>query len=278
MQKSIVFTMTVSIMDEYIKSIKAHLYDRATSPLFGTFAASWLAWNYKFVVVLASAMDVEKKLMFISTTLYGSAWDRYGIGLFFPLLTAVAFLYCYPFLAKPIYRFVRQKQIELQDVKRQIEGETTLTVKDSRILRRALLTQEREFETTLHERDSTIQELKEIITDLEEKLKLVDTGATKQGDITVTPTKVALSEPQLAMLKLVASNPRIDELTLLSRAHHEFPEEDYVTEYNLGELRRLTLVETQGYDAENNVPLYSATHFGREYLIKQSRVNDSAAA
>ncbi|MEO8234966.1 MAG: hypothetical protein ABI549_06080 [Flavobacterium sp.] len=34
-------------MEEIKKSISAILYERTTSPLFGTFIFSWLLWNWK---------------------------------------------------------------------------------------------------------------------------------------------------------------------------------------------------------------------------------------
>lgn len=108
-------------MDDYIKSIKAQLYDRAVSPLFGTFALSWAAWNYKFIVLLVSTMEVEKKLSYIPSVLYTSWGDRLGTGLIFPAITTFAFIYGYPHVAKPVYRYVRQKQKELREIKHAIE-------------------------------------------------------------------------------------------------------------------------------------------------------------
>ena len=39
-------------LDELLGSVKANLYDKAVSPLFGIFAAFWITWNYKFIMVI----------------------------------------------------------------------------------------------------------------------------------------------------------------------------------------------------------------------------------
>jgi len=39
-------------MQDIINSFKAHLYDRTSSPIIGSFIFYWLICNYKMVVVL----------------------------------------------------------------------------------------------------------------------------------------------------------------------------------------------------------------------------------
>jgi len=41
-------------MDDIFKSIKAFLYDRVASPLFGAFVTAWSIWNYRVISILLS--------------------------------------------------------------------------------------------------------------------------------------------------------------------------------------------------------------------------------
>ena len=52
------------MLDDLSKSIKASLYERATSPLFGAFVISWLAWNYRFVLTVISSMSAKEKFSY----------------------------------------------------------------------------------------------------------------------------------------------------------------------------------------------------------------------
>lgn len=119
-------------------AIKANLYDRATSPLFVTFAISWVLWNYRLIITLFSSMPVKEKFTYIDAILYASPYATFGIGFCFPLLTAGVFIFAYPYPAKYVFEFWRNRQKELKEVKQKIEDETPLTIEESKQLRRQL--------------------------------------------------------------------------------------------------------------------------------------------
>ena len=55
-------------MQDIINSFKAHLYDRTSSPLVGSFIFYWLLCNYKLVVVLLdSDLKANEKFDLIKT-------------------------------------------------------------------------------------------------------------------------------------------------------------------------------------------------------------------
>lgn len=58
------------MLDDVIKTVKAQLYDRVTSPLSGAFIIAWCGWNWKFIVLLISDMPVIQKFSYAETTLY----------------------------------------------------------------------------------------------------------------------------------------------------------------------------------------------------------------
>lgn len=48
-------------MGEIIKSMKAFLYGRSSSPLFGAFIVSWAVWNYRVIITLLSNEKLADK-------------------------------------------------------------------------------------------------------------------------------------------------------------------------------------------------------------------------
>jgi hypothetical protein len=126
------------MIEDIVKSIKVNLYDRATSPLFVTFAISWVLWNYRLIVTLFTSMPVKEKFTYIDAVLYASPYATFGVGFCFPLLTAGVFIFVYPYPAKYVFEFWRNRQKELKEVKQKIEDETPLTIEESKQLRRQL--------------------------------------------------------------------------------------------------------------------------------------------
>lgn len=239
-------------MEDLIKSIKAHLYDKATSPLFGTFAVSWGIWNYKFVLVLFSSMSVDKKIDYISTLLFPHLHSYLLQGALYPLLTAVFFIFAYPFPAKFVYSFTRKQQKELREIKQKIEDETPLTIEESRKIRREIVNLELEFERELERKDSEIQKLKDIVDNYNNK------SISKADDNDI-------SSEQLALLKLVSENGEQLEEMLISLSDTDRVK----TEYNLGELLRMKLINdlhlTDGM-------AYKILHEGRTLLVRKGLV------
>jgi hypothetical protein len=67
-------------------SIQSHLEDRLKSPFGGAFVISWIAINWKPVLVLmASDARIEDRISIVSATYFSSAWNY----LWWPLLCAV---------------------------------------------------------------------------------------------------------------------------------------------------------------------------------------------
>lgn len=252
-------------MEDLIKSIKAHLYDKATSPLFGTFAISWLIWNYKFVLVLFSSLPVDERIDYISTFLYPCLSSYFLQGALYPLFTAVVFIFIYPYPAKFVYSFTRKQQKELRKIKQEIEDETPLTIEESRKIRRDMTNLELEFERELERRDSEIQRLKDIID--EHKNVLTETHDAKETSKMVFLDKsYNLDSEQLALLKLVSQGDRPLEKELISLSDID----KVKTEYNLGELLRMELINDFYLDQGK---AYKITHEGRTVLVKEGLVD-----
>lgn len=259
-------------MGEFLQSIKAHLYDRAVSPLFGTFAASWAAWNYQFLVVLFSSMEATEKLSYIGAALYPTLQEKLLSGLLYPTLTTAVFIFGYPHLAKPVYRYVRRQQKQLLEIKRTIEDETPLTVEESRKLRRAMLDQEREYSSQLAERETQISSLKELLSRQDESSAEDDLSRERQVKLR-PPARLPdsheldeVAEAQMRIVEFLGAHPggkTVDEIE-----QYFARKLDHVTlSYSVEKLVNEVLIESAGADRRGQ-RLFRLTFRGRERLLQ----------
>lgn len=144
-------------MEDFFKSIKAYLYDRSVSPLMGSFAISWLLWNYKVVMIVLSSEKIENKFLMIDSIyqesnlciLKMSVSGVFLDGLLAPILMSIFYIFCYPYIAIPVYEFSLKKRKRLRDVKNKVEDLQLLTLEESRRLYREMATLENKHETEI---------------------------------------------------------------------------------------------------------------------------------
>ncbi|MBJ2209676.1 hypothetical protein [Pseudomonas carnis] len=126
------------MLDDITTTIKAQLYDRVTSPLSGAFAISWSIWNWKFIVILISDLNAIEKLRFISLNIFNSQSAAILNGFLYPLATAIALIYIYPYPAKLLYRVSQNYKKELKAEQQKIEDDTPILQGDALALRKSL--------------------------------------------------------------------------------------------------------------------------------------------
>lgn len=89
------------MLTEVKKSFNEIIYERTTSPLFGTLIISWLIWNWRIIYLtffISEEKIVENKITFILTN-YS---DIHHI-VTFPLLSTLALLTIILFIANGAY-------------------------------------------------------------------------------------------------------------------------------------------------------------------------------
>lgn len=177
-------------MDDIIKSIKAYLYDRYTSPLIGAFIVAWAIWNYRvFLAVFAGKektdeeifTQIDKLFSSLDITVFDFAFTINGSfynGLFMPGLITVAYLYIYPLLAEPVYEHSLKKQKKLREIKQQEEENRLLSVEESREIYRRLADLQAEYSNDIESYNKQISSLNKTIKDLESELA----SETQQAD------------------------------------------------------------------------------------------------
>ncbi|HFG2062751.1 hypothetical protein ACJO1Z_22865 [Vibrio parahaemolyticus] len=151
------------MIEDITNSVKAELYGRAVSPLFGAFFLSWAVWNWKFWLVVFSSMEVSEKIDFIDGVLY-SGWLQPLVFLVMgPLLTALAYIYIYPIPARFVYKHSGKQQRQLKAIKVEIEDEMPMTQEEHNRLRQKISNLESAYYAELASKDSEIDRLRALI-------------------------------------------------------------------------------------------------------------------
>ncbi|WP_227815639.1 hypothetical protein [Nitrogeniibacter aestuarii] len=249
------------MIKDIINSIKVQLYERATSPLLGAFIISWAIWNYRFLLVIGSSIPITEKLSIIDSIIFCSPETYYMRGAIYPLVTALAFIFLYPYPARWVYGYSRHRQRELKELRQQIDDETPLTKEESREIRREALNIERNLQSEIDRREQDIRLLKEEIerlsantTEKEEYSKSEDDGLKDASN---------LNTEQLDVLRIVAKlgewAPEDDVISKLRQTRVK-------AEFNIGELITKGFL-TKNYRSGKRAQCLDLTHTGRTVLV-----------
>ncbi len=146
------------MFDEIATQIKAQLYDRARSPLFGTFVVSWTAWNFRAVLVLFSGDSLDLKF-FVLDEIYKTQEIYLTKGLIYPALSATFFIIVYPYFARLAYWHWHSQHVKLKSTQQKIEDKTPMTQEEANAMRKASLDQELSFQYQIRSLSETNREL-----------------------------------------------------------------------------------------------------------------------
>lgn len=128
------------MVGELWTSIKAYLYDRTSSPLLGAIVAGLFVWNFKIVMLVFSSASYAVKVweidhfysqtFFIAEALGGESWvwSNYVFCVYvMPLVTAIFYIYVFPFFSHKVFEHSYDKQIKLNDKRKTMQGTAILT-------------------------------------------------------------------------------------------------------------------------------------------------------
>ncbi|SFH74821.1 hypothetical protein SAMN04515618_102317 [Collimonas sp. OK307] len=192
--------------DDLTKSVKAQLYERASSPLFGSFVLAWICWNYRFILVLTASGDTEKKLNYVDSHIFRDYQDVIFHGICYPFISAVAFIYLYPIVSKSLYKYWQNKQKELKLIQQQIEDDTPMTQADARELRSEVRQKAIEYDKTLSSNESQIAVLTKLVKDKQDQIEaLTSHGASEIPEYQAMP-EPDIDNDQLEILRKLAES------------------------------------------------------------------------
>jgi hypothetical protein len=112
---------------DILKDLRGAWSSRISNPLIGAFALSWLAVNYRAVIVFISSASYETKFAFIDAHLYP---DPNAVALkcfFLPLALALLYIYVLPKPTERVFTRALEHQRELNKIARQVAEERLLS-------------------------------------------------------------------------------------------------------------------------------------------------------
>ena len=244
------------MLEDLKKNVVTQLSERMTSPLSGSFVISWALWNYKFLVILFSKNTVTATFKLIEELAFPTIWATLTNGILLPLLTALAYIFLYPYPSKLVYRFTRERQREISIIRQQIEDETPLTTAESRELRRLHRQLQEEHAKELEKQEALIRDLR---LELAEKPK-----ASPPTNQSVAPEDDSppLKDEELAILSEFTNSSQSTLGELIDNSKRT----RVATEFLLGELVQKGFIQVRG---AGETARYKLTHQGRKALVER---------
>lgn len=144
-------------MDEIRKSINSILYERATSPFFGTLTLSWLVWNWRILYLTFFISESQLKVNKIDfiTENYSNIHQL----LTFPLISTIVLITVVPFISNGAYWLALRFRKWRIDQRNEIEMKQLLTIEQSIELREEIRNQQNRFEELLKDKNLEIEQL-----------------------------------------------------------------------------------------------------------------------
>ena len=198
------------MLQEFTKSLKSSMYDRLSSPLFGSFVIAWLVWNYRLVLILLSSWEADRKFDFIDYNLYGvssSNYEKYALlclhHFIGPAIAAILFILLYPYPATWVFEYARNQQKKLRSIRQRIENETLLTAKEAADLRKSFEGTRGDYLREINLKDQDISYLRNMLQESENNLAkyLTETKNLKTELAQLNPAPTDAIEIEKFLLK-----------------------------------------------------------------------------
>lgn len=157
------------MISEAMTSIKAQLYDRVSSPLFGSFALSWILWNYKFLIITFADDSLWSRLGDLSN-LYPSPLDYALHFIIYPAISAALYIFIYPYPAFHAYKMWGEYENKMQGEKERRSKNQLLTREQSFKILTKIAQLESEYEKMIADRDEKIEALTDTVSELQNNL------------------------------------------------------------------------------------------------------------
>jgi hypothetical protein len=245
------------LLDEIITTVKQTLTERITSPLLGGFLVSWCLWNWRFLVILFSDATVSQTFEMVDRVAFPTTTAVITRGFFFPLATAAAYIFVYPFPARFVYWYSLRRQRETNETKQRHADETLLSVEDSRLLRAEYVERERKNTDLIQIRNNEIARLTAALDAAEKVGPMPLLRAAVEKDKSLTEAQAFL----LTLLEKLGS-PAPESVLIERSTQGKIP-----AEFNIGELERLKLLK-RNYDISESQYTLAFTHEGRKALLE----------
>jgi hypothetical protein len=146
------------MQSEIRKSINYILFERVTSPLYGTLIMSWLIWNWKiiYLTLFVESKEIDgTKIDFILNN-----YSELNHILTYPLISTLILITIFPFISNGAFWVNLKFKKWKIDQKNSIEEKQLLTLEQSISIRKELREKENDFQEMISNKDLEITLLK----------------------------------------------------------------------------------------------------------------------
>ena len=167
------------MITELRKSIHSILYQRVSSPFFGTLILSWVIWNWRIVylTLFINAKEIGKnKIEYIT-----SEFSDVNFLLWYPIASTIVLLTLVPFVSNGAYWLSLKFEKWKKDQKNSIEKKQLLTLEQSIQLREEIVESEKRFDTLLQSKNDEIKQLKALLSEYQDSKEETDDDAIQIG-------------------------------------------------------------------------------------------------
>lgn len=149
------------MFEDIKKSISAILYERTTSPLFGTFIISWMIFNWKiiYLTLFISEDKIQINKIDYITTNCNNVWNL----IWSPLISTFILITIIPLFSNGAYWITILYNKWKLEKKKEVELSQQLTLEQSIELRKQISEQENQFEKMLSSKDLEIKQLRQVL-------------------------------------------------------------------------------------------------------------------
>jgi len=256
-------------MEDLIGSIRKHIDERLASPLTSSFVFAWCLWNYKFFVILFSRNSATVTFALIDSVCFPSHWDYLLRGFLLPLISALIYIFLYPYPSKFVYEFWQKSQRDIAQLKLKIEDETPLTIADSRLLREQHREMLKRIQANQDEYDSMVADKDSEIA----RLKAGMSSSDVFGDsVHLASPSTRIIAPNEREIEAMVAFGRQDESMSVDALSDQLPDlANAQINYLIDELKAGDLITDVGIDKYGR-PLFKLTRSGRKFLVENDLV------
>lgn len=245
---------------DILKSIRAVLYERLSSPLISSFVIAWIVWNFKLLLVITASIPIAEKFKLIDYGLYSGLLERTALLLVGPLITSTAYVFGYPYIEKHVFKFWRERQKELKEIQQKIENETPVSLEQWRQLKQELIDLQTRYDTDIERKDEQIKQLRRQLETQPQPTQTAKMSATDGLKLeNFTSLQVELLE---AVAEAERQNVIATEKWIQSKVKGDKIEKKYLLE-DLTNRRYLK----HDYSSRENDYYYELIHDGRYALL-----------
>lgn len=214
-----------SMIKEVTNSFKAALYQRISSPLYGTYIFSWVLYNWKIVLpLLFGSQNIDLRITEFTQSLEaingGLRYDSVVV----PMFVTGLILFLQPLMQRFLFIYAEWNKSEGLKKRDEFNSKTMLTLDQSNELRSSLQTANSFHQKVLENKDNEISEFKIISDRKDNEIKnLVNKGG--EDSLTIASLNQSNEERKVKFVRLskIFKRQRSKHLKLIAalKKYHE---------------------------------------------------------